>query len=110
MYAQALITASCPVYDHARRKRLLKMIATMRERMEAKLGNSNDNAFKMRKLFKMYDGAKTGMVRLRLVVAVPVGACSGRHGELLRVPNAAGVHTPRRRPLHITRLESGTQF
>ncbi len=36
-----------------RRKRLAKMISTMRERMSAKLGNCNDNAFKMRKLFKV---------------------------------------------------------
>ena len=27
------------------------------------MGNSNDNAFKMRKLFKMYDRGDTGMVR-----------------------------------------------
>ena len=39
------------------------MISTMRERMSAKMGNSNDNAFKMRKLFKMYDKQDTGMVR-----------------------------------------------
>lgn len=38
------------------------MISTMRERLSAKMGNSNDNAFKMRKLFKMYDKADTGMV------------------------------------------------
>lgn len=44
-------------------KRLAKMISTMRERMSAKLGNNNDNAFKMRKLFKMYDKQDTGMVR-----------------------------------------------
>lgn len=43
-------------------KRLAKMIGTMRERMSAKLGNNNDNAFKMRKLFKMYDKQDTGMV------------------------------------------------
>lgn len=34
----------------------------MRERMEAKLGNSNNNAFRMRKLFKMYDKHDTGRV------------------------------------------------
>lgn len=44
------------------RKRLQKMISTMRERMEAKLGNSNNNAFRMRKLFKMYDKTDTGRV------------------------------------------------
>jgi hypothetical protein len=48
------------------RKRLAKMIATMRERMSAKMGNNNDNAFKMRKLFKMYDKQGTGMVGLRV--------------------------------------------
>ncbi len=47
---------------HHRRKRLQKMISTMRERMEAKLGNSNNNAFRMRKLFKMYDKTDTGRV------------------------------------------------
>lgn len=31
-------------------KRLQKMITTMRERMDAKCGNSNDNAFRLRKL------------------------------------------------------------
>eukprot|EP00882_Tetradesmus_deserticola_P034617 GHRQ01039781.1.p1 GENE.GHRQ01039781.1~~GHRQ01039781.1.p1 ORF type:complete len:102 (+),score=27.73 GHRQ01039781.1:291-596(+) len=44
------------------RKRLAKMISTMRERLSAKLGNNNDNAFKMRKLFKMYDKKEVGMV------------------------------------------------
>lgn len=38
------------------------MISTMRERMSAKLGNKNDNAFRMRKLFKMYDKTDSGMV------------------------------------------------
>lgn len=44
-------------------KRLAKMISTMRERLSAKLGNNNDNAFKMRKLFKMYDRKEVGTVR-----------------------------------------------
>ncbi len=44
-------------------KRLQKMISTMRERMEAKLFNSNDNAFKIRKLFLKFDKEGTGMVR-----------------------------------------------
>lgn len=39
------------------------MISTMRERLSAKLGNSNDNAFKLRKLFKVYDKQGNGMVR-----------------------------------------------
>lgn len=38
------------------------MISTMRERMEAKLGNSNNNAFRTRRLFKMYDKEGTGRV------------------------------------------------
>lgn len=44
------------------RERLMKMITRMRERLEAKLANANNNAFKMRKLFKMYDKDHTGMV------------------------------------------------
>lgn len=50
-------------------KRLAKMISTMRERMSAKLGNNNDNAFKMRKLFKMYDKEDTGRVSRAEVAA-----------------------------------------
>lgn len=38
------------------------MMSTMRERMSAKMGNTNDNAFKMRKLFKMFDKGGSGMV------------------------------------------------
>lgn len=41
----------------------MKMIARMRERLEAKLANANNNAFKMRKLFKMYDKEQSGLVR-----------------------------------------------
>lgn len=48
--------------ESLRRERLLKMMTRMRERLEAKLGNSNDNAFKLRKLFKMYDSRNTGLV------------------------------------------------
>ncbi|PNH10163.1 putative calmodulin-like protein 6 [Tetrabaena socialis] len=49
-------------FNRVGEKRLQKMISTMRERMEAKLGNSNNNAFRMRKLFKMYDNTDTGRV------------------------------------------------
>ncbi len=38
------------------------MIATMRERMDAKCGNSNDNAFRLRKLFLAHDAKRTGLV------------------------------------------------
>eukprot|EP00878_Enallax_costatus_P035636 GHUV01039820.1.p1 GENE.GHUV01039820.1~~GHUV01039820.1.p1 ORF type:complete len:188 (+),score=77.77 GHUV01039820.1:629-1192(+) len=38
------------------------MLGTMRERLSAKLGNNNDNAFKLRKLFKMYDKRDEGMI------------------------------------------------
>jgi hypothetical protein len=52
------------------------MISTMRERMSAKMGNNNDNAFKMRKLFKMYDREGSGLV-------------SGRRGaRVARTPGA----------------------
>eukprot|EP00879_Flechtneria_rotunda_P002409 GHRR01002605.1.p1 GENE.GHRR01002605.1~~GHRR01002605.1.p1 ORF type:complete len:356 (+),score=108.73 GHRR01002605.1:120-1187(+) len=49
-------------YNRVGEKRLTKMISTMRERLSAKMGNNNDNAFKMRKLFKMYDKKDTGMI------------------------------------------------
>uniref|UniRef100_A0A383VS12 EF-hand domain-containing protein n=1 Tax=Tetradesmus obliquus TaxID=3088 RepID=A0A383VS12_TETOB len=49
-------------YNRVGEKRLAKMISTMRERLSAKLGNNNDNAFKMRKLFKMYDKKEVGMI------------------------------------------------
>ncbi|PNW78166.1 hypothetical protein CHLRE_10g466650v5 [Chlamydomonas reinhardtii] len=49
-------------FNRVGEKRLQKMISTMRERMEAKLGNSNNNAFRMRKLFKMYDNDGSGRV------------------------------------------------
>lgn len=49
-------------YNRVGDKRLQKMISTMRERMEAKLFNSNDNAFKIRKLFLKFDKEGTGMV------------------------------------------------
>lgn len=45
-----------------RSKRLQKMITTMRERMDAKCGNSNDNAFRIRKLFLAWDKKNSGMV------------------------------------------------
>lgn len=40
------------------------MIASIGERLAAKLGNANDNAFKMRRLFKMYDKEATGKIHL----------------------------------------------
>ncbi|KAJ9530395.1 hypothetical protein QJQ45_000767 [Haematococcus lacustris] len=43
-------------------KRLEKMISTMRDRMDAKCGNSNDNAFRLRKLFLAHDTSKSGLV------------------------------------------------
>ncbi|GIL66729.1 hypothetical protein Vafri_20218, partial [Volvox africanus] len=49
-------------FNRVGEKRLQKMISTMRERMEAKLGNSNNNAFRMRRLFKRYDKHDTGRV------------------------------------------------
>ena len=44
------------------RKRLNETFAHMRERISGKLGNRNDNAFKLRKLFAMYDTQRTGKV------------------------------------------------
>jgi hypothetical protein len=42
----------------------MKMIASIGERLAAKLANANDNAFKMRRLFKMYDEEATGYTHL----------------------------------------------
>ena len=44
------------------RKRLHDMIQHMTERLAGKIGNANNNAFMLRKLFKMYDTANTGQV------------------------------------------------
>lgn len=49
-------------YNRVGAKRLQKMISTMKERMDAKIGNSNDNAFRIRKLFMAWDENKTGLV------------------------------------------------
>lgn len=38
------------------------MISIMRERMDTKCGNSNDNAFRIRKLFLSWDASNSGMV------------------------------------------------
>lgn len=35
----------------------------MRERLAGKMGNANNNAFKLRKLFKMWDSTGSGRVR-----------------------------------------------
>lgn len=45
------------------RKRLNDTMLHMKERIAGKIGNANNNAFKLRKLFAMYDTEKTGMVR-----------------------------------------------
>jgi hypothetical protein len=47
---------------HRRSKRLTHMLAHMKERIAGKIGNANDNAFKLRKLFKMYDATGSGSV------------------------------------------------
>ena len=48
---------------YARRERLDHMMVHMTERLAGKMGNANNNAFKLRKLFKMYDTEGTGKVR-----------------------------------------------
>jgi hypothetical protein len=45
------------------RKRLDEMLGHMKERIGGKIGNQNNNAFKLRKLFAMYDIEKTGLAR-----------------------------------------------
>ncbi|KAG1676538.1 hypothetical protein FOA52_000081 [Chlamydomonas sp. UWO 241] len=49
-------------YNRVGDKSLQKMITRMRERMDAKCGNSNDNAFRIRKLFLAWDKSNNGMV------------------------------------------------
>lgn len=39
------------------------MMEAMRERLAGKMGNANNNAFKLRKLFKMWDSTGSGWVR-----------------------------------------------
>ncbi len=43
-------------------QRLSDMITHMKERLAGKIGNANNNAFMLRKLFKMYDTAGSGYV------------------------------------------------
>jgi hypothetical protein len=38
------------------------MMTHMKERLAGKIGNANNNAFMLRKLFKMYDTAGSGYV------------------------------------------------
>ena len=45
------------------RERLESMMEAMRERLAGKMGNANNNAFKLRKLFKMWDSTGSGRVR-----------------------------------------------
>ena len=51
-----------PDTQAACRKPLDETFAHMRERISGKLGNRNDNAFKLRKPFAMYDTQRTGKV------------------------------------------------
>ena len=57
-----------PDIQAAHRKRLNETFAHMRERISGKLGNRNDNAFRLRKLFAMYDTQRTGKVTLNAPV------------------------------------------
>ncbi len=45
------------------RKRLNDTVLHMKERVAGKIGNANNNAFKLRKLFAAYDTQGTGLVR-----------------------------------------------
>lgn len=60
--AAAFTTTSESVPAGWCRKRLHDMIQHMTERLAGKIGNANNNAFMLRKLFKMYDTANTGQV------------------------------------------------
>ncbi|BDA43945.1 hypothetical protein COCOBI_05-1290 [Coccomyxa sp. Obi] len=54
------------LYKHAfnrvGEKRLNDTVLHMKERVAGKIGNANNNAFKLRKLFAMYDTQKTGLI------------------------------------------------
>lgn len=43
-------------------ERLESMLEAMRERLAGKMGNANNNAFKLRKLFKMWDSTGSGRI------------------------------------------------
>ncbi|KAK9808647.1 hypothetical protein WJX72_001201 [[Myrmecia] bisecta] len=45
-------------------KRLSHMLVHMKERLAGKIGNANDNAFKLRRLFKMYDTSGSGYIEI----------------------------------------------
>jgi len=49
-------------YNRVGDARIKAMLVRMRDRFAAKLGNINDNAFRTRKLFKMYDRGATGLI------------------------------------------------
>ena len=51
------------------------MLGHMKERIGGKIGNQNNNAFKLRKLFAMYDTQKTGLVRVMSTQFSYPGTC-----------------------------------
>ena len=53
------------------------MLGHMNERIGGKIGNQNNNAFKLRKLFAMYDTQKTGLVRV--IFTQYLFSCAGFH-------------------------------
>lgn len=60
------------------------MMTHMKERLAGKIGNANNNAFMLRKLFKMYDTAGSGFVSILLFCAlqdtcVEPYACRHKH-------------------------------
>jgi hypothetical protein len=55
--------ASCGIASCGCRKRLNHILSHMKDRLAGKTGNANNNAFKLRKLFKMHDTNRTGYVR-----------------------------------------------
>ena len=65
------------------------MISTMRERMDTKCGNSNDTAFRIRKLFLAWDKNNSGMVHYEDLRQVSVGgnAAQEMRGSIVKVNN-----------------------
>lgn len=57
-------------YNRVGITRIKSMLECMRERMDGKLGNINNNGFRTRRLFKMYDKGNTGLVSTRVQLGV----------------------------------------
>ena len=65
---------------HVHRERLHLVLEHMKERIAGKMANRSDNAFRLRRLFKMYDEGNTGLVRC---CSSGQGSAHGLHCKLV---------------------------